>query len=612
MNVDPPKVTYGGLSNIVRCIATRSTGVYPDTIRIDIAGKPEQVPSRGDLTLEYDGTRIEFKDCRTDMAAVEWNPGANTTSLILYDRRWKWSYGQISGSFNLRENDGRIIKSEDGVYDTEEAPQTIAYRCVVAMGEKQDYEEATYEELPNQLRPTFDMEVDDPRSVLSSLLRMLNCRLVFQLDDRIRIKKIGTGARLPTDNYISATANAVRPVLPPRVIVITDPIRYQDDLELESVAEEWDGELVPVDDVSYKPADGWESMVMVGGVAWRAIEDQATRDLAQRCVYRYYRVKLPHSMTTWSSRLDVGDPQFVVAEITHRRQMVLYPEQVLAVPSDEVNLTEGREFYTPTRALVYGHFFDAHKPITHGQAVGGAKFNVSMLNTRVADCRDWIYQYGWSIDRARQLVVFSEPVFRIQDNPDESTTAGASFFGPANLRLRCSFSLQYLSDRRYHRFEISRDVRGGTNDVEPLYIHRPDIVPRVQINYERFANALSARQQAELKTNFATLSVQGGQILDAALSALNPGIPSSVTYAGLRRIDCDGAIAMVQWIVDINGGVTTTAQRNQDLGSRYSLSGERKYQLESVQWAADWRRKLVNAEVEQRRLERAYYSKTEF
>ena len=138
----------------------------------------------GDLTLEAPDFELVLPECRVDKIQKT----ANETFLVtIFDRRWKWRFGQISGVYNLRQPDGELDP------DLETEPQDIATDCLKAMGETG----FDVGELPNRTRPEYRWVAQNPAAMLDQLCQSLGCSVVLGFDNRVTIRRLGEGGELP-------------------------------------------------------------------------------------------------------------------------------------------------------------------------------------------------------------------------------------------------------------------------------------------------------------------------------------------------------------------------------------------------------------------------------
>ena len=529
--------TFPGLRKIVSCSVTIGHGVIPTGFRLLVAPQPPgEVVEQGVFGLEYNNTRLEFPECRIDRAQFRFDLSGQLIDLTIVDRRWKWAlayndgdkvFGRISGEYNIRREDGTIKKIEGGnpdlaVEDSERTPQQLAELLLKAAGEWL----GTYQvnALPTDVRPYVAWDASNPMFELNRLCELLGCRVVLDhVDNTAKVVKLNQGRILPTGKITQYGAGANYNDTPEQVDVVTAPIAYQHDFELEPMAIELSGDLVPLDDVSYKPDDGWKDLDVYSNAG--ELDDAAKRNLANRSVYRIYRIKAPFTL-----------PQF--GQVTRREQIVLLGQQVFKENIDGVR--------TPRAALVYGKWFIGDDAVADNSI---EKFKYLPDESIDADPEQdekalMVVTTGFRIDPERWLVIFSQPIY--QENDDGE-------FEPATLRLRTTC---YIRDPKTGGIQRMRRARKITNAAKPysLDLRHDEIKPTVWSKYS------DSFFPTEIFTNGAEIDREIEHYLDEAVLEFGSAkIPQSAEYGGWRfDLPLDGAIQAITWTLDAKGGAPTT------------------------------------------------------
>src|SRR5262249_2380883 len=139
----------------------------------------------GALEIAYDGIpNLVFPNCRLLHHTFDYTPEGLIWRLSIADRRWKWKYGSITGSYNLDWPDGSLNKL------TELDAKGLASLCFDAMGESQ-YDVSA---LPGKVRPEVHWDHTNPAQALADLGDNLGCRVVLGLDNIPRVLPTGIGA----------------------------------------------------------------------------------------------------------------------------------------------------------------------------------------------------------------------------------------------------------------------------------------------------------------------------------------------------------------------------------------------------------------------------------
>ncbi len=91
--------SFPGATSIQTAAYTLTHGISPGmgTIVCNPGVSPQAV---GNLTFS-DGTRtVTIPNCRVDSGSFELSRSGKTVNLRVFDRRWMWQYGEISGHYN--------------------------------------------------------------------------------------------------------------------------------------------------------------------------------------------------------------------------------------------------------------------------------------------------------------------------------------------------------------------------------------------------------------------------------------------------------------------------------------------------------------------------------
>lgn len=527
--------TFAGSESLLSANFTLTPGISPSVATLHIAPRPGRVPEQGPLLLTYGGTRIVFPDCRL-MALSDQidSQGRETWGLSVADRRWRWKYaGRISGRYNARGGT-RGLKSE-------KSPRELARLCLVAMGEQR----FNLSRLPNKARPEVDWDYALPAEALAQLCESLGCRVVLRLDNSVSLEPVGLGDRLPLGTEVLAASQAAEAATwPSGLVLVCGRTRWQHDFRLEAVGLEADGTLQPLNKLSYVPSGASSSR------DWRNcdvpyfqnVSRPEARGLARQSVFRYYRIATPVSLPLLGGR----------------RLEVDKLDRLLPLQAELVQAASSPSEHTPRPALVYGVFHGGNEA-TRSETTS-AKPNVEQ-NPR------GLFTGDYTLDRERGLVIFAEPVFRFFDAG--STAAERNLIAPADLWLRISVELRDADTGGWLRHEVERrgDPRAGGS---PRYVRRDDLALTLIQNQ----TSPSAGRVAD---NRAAIEAEANRYLDALLAEQRLAGAASVTYAGLKPLEVDGAIAQVTWTISPTGFATTRASRNHEDASLGPTHKERRF-----------------------------------
>ena len=542
--------TFPGVNQIVGATFSYSAhGITPSICSLEIAPQESFITRLGDLTLLFGNQRQVFPDCLVDTASFQWDTRGQLWSFKILDRRWKWKWGKISGSYNIRQPDGTSIYQE-----TEADPIFLATLCLEEMGEV-GYDTTA---LPLDPRITIDWNEVVPADALADLCDQLGYRVVLQLNNRVKICKLGEGEQLPTDNLESNSLAVAVTTGPDKIGIITAPIQYQVDLELEAVGVETDGTIVPIDELSYTPEGGWATAFPWGSEPFpqlyvndgTVIDIHIWQKLAESCIYKWYRPKLPIALPGTDN------------QVTSHWQMTLV-NKLNDYWLDAFNVQQYRD------AFVYGIYWTvlmtslyAREGVTWPVPTGVYGNNATRIDP--LDAEKYEFRSSFSIDQTTMygpIIKLSEACFKatgLQEGFDEAKTA--SMWAEPNLVLRCVLIYNDLDTRaplRYTR-ERQRNQSGNTNT---RYSKHDEIVPTINAYYFSFSEEKGLSVPHKGLDNSDNVDTACEAYLDALEKEYQTMYPQTVNYAGLRfDIEVDGSIQHIIW--SIRGAARTTVTKD--------------------------------------------------
>lgn len=573
---------YPGVRQLESAVYTNHHGITPGVVSLTIAPQPNAVPLVGDVLFTIDNNPIfRLRDCRVDAASFNYSQGGLLVSLNIFDRRWRWTFGGISGQYNIRLDDGSIVGEgasdrNNAIIASERTPQELAALLLEAMGET-FYDVS---QLPNDVRPQAEWHYDNPAQLLAQLCEDLGCRIIYNpYRDRIEIARLGVGAPFPNGPLIDRQQNFDPAETPDAIIAVAGATRIQVDLELEAVGEDADG-IQPIDNLSYTPVQapgetgsGW-SLADLGDLLELASEGETPttdegkqRLLAAKWIYRGYRIKTP---------FDLPFEVEGIGKTIENLAQVLPLDQTLVATTEIDGRKHERE------PVVWGSYFmgnDGH------YADGGANVSKGVIEQAKAWNEDLNKEYrvdrSFQIEHALGLVYFAEPIYLLVGTGVDQTTE------PAFLKLRCTIILRDPATGAPLRYERPRRY-GNQFRTQPRYIKRDDL----SLNY------LDGQPH-----NRDTVDAELDRLLDAAEQEYRLSDPGTARYSGLLPVALDGAIQSVSWTISSDGPFTIV-QRNQDLGFGDSAAAyqslrlaERRRGFEDVR-----RRTMPSAQRRMRRL----------
>ena len=427
-----------------------------------------------------------------------------TMQLTFLDRRWRWGFGHIDGRYNVRKEDGTLIR--------EKTPAQLMSLCLDAMGEAgYDVSAVTV-----GARPFVEWRGDVPAECLQELCDDLGYVPVIRGDNTVKIYAVNDGSLLPTQYASSINFAVEQGALPNKVRIACGDVLYQCKFKLEAVGEEPDGRVVPIDELSYKPAAGW---ITDEAPSWPSITGTTTvdgkpvslRDFARRSVYRMYRIKAQAHTSE-----NLAPPGFIPGPGAFAAEHVTEIEQLLPLVgrlNAERELPDGTK--EPLKPRVSGVFDseddnDAFTP------------------------PDTLYPGSYSIDLKRGIVIFGSPVYLIQD----------SAVAPADMRLTCCVSVTTLEGaKQYYGYDAIADAAGaGIKTVD-----HSEITPKVSAFYKNSPATGFGDDVDFTSDNLAYVDEQAGYYAAAEIERLTPQQGGSVSYGRIVALELDGLRSQISW-----------------------------------------------------------------
>lgn len=499
--------SYGPLRAILRASFTLGHGVDPSVATMEVA--PQNVPVEGQtLAFHYAGTTIAFPNTKVDDARLISDKGGQRLSLRILDRRWKWRTGEINGIYNRRHGDGTL----DTNY--EKTPQELARLCLLAMGE------AGFDvgALPNTTRPEVVWVAQNPAQALSDLASSLGCSIVLGIDNRVRIVRLGVGGFLPknagelTVNYGIESAD-----VPDSIKVVCGRNLYQTAWLLEAVGRDTDNTIKPIDDLSYKPSNGWENESVLFFTNVLNEHGETAQSLARETVFRWYRIQQQ-------------------AGGGAGRDRVLPIENKLLQTQTDPNTQQVQ----PKATNVAGYIWKGDKVADASNVELVASVDVPFqLNTELG------------------IVEFADTVYSIAGNKPATTVQ------EANIWLFCSFGIRKANSLLWDRTTFEQKISGRNRGTGPLIIRREDLQRR------QIATWAADLSSSRLIDNIEIVLAECRKEIAAKLLEFQAIESFEVTYGHILPLSPDGRIRQVSWSVGRSGATTRAG-----LNTEFALNSE--------------------------------------
>lgn len=559
---DPQGIaTFPGLAQVISAQMTLTHGISPSVCTIQCAPQAATLTSApGLLRFLFGNVSLRFTDCIIDDFHATIGPQGEVWTLQLLDRRWRWRFATpLSGHYNMRLENGELARSDDPTASTQlfapsrKTPQELAKLCLDALSEKN----ANVSELPNNIFPETFWDFANPAEALQQLCESLSCRIVLGLDDRIALRRIGKGHNLPTTDLMEDALSLDLQALPSKIWCVCAMARYQVDFKLEAVGLDTDGQVKPIDKLSYKPASGWSTADLEH---FQNIDSNSVtvRDLAKATVFRWYRVLCPKEIPGFG-KLAAGI-----------NQVVLDDQQVEQTTDAAASIGAGRPVKRNKPAQVHGKWY-----------LGNADLKNTQTDLRPPTSEDMIYTSGFSIDRDRRLVKFTNQVIGNSEHSATSSTPTKVGIQAADLVLRTACTIlqdETLGPIRWVRWKET----GIKNGAGPHVIRREDLIlgsyPKYSNTPGTYRSQVTSGSGMDVTTNVDEINEQADYYINAAMEEFRIKTPQARTYAGLKVINPDGAIQQVAWFVGPQGATTRASRNREQVDLSLSFKERRFYQ----------------------------------
>lgn len=528
--------TFPGIRTILRASYTLAHGITPGTASIEMAPQAVLPASDGTLTFFFGGVVIPLPFCRLNAFSFNRSENGLVWTVQILDRRWRWQFGRISGIYNVRNGDETLDRT------TEKTPQELATLLLTAMGE------AAFDvsQLPNDTRPPVNWCYANPAQELADLCDSLGCHVVLQINNRVKVCRIGVGAELPNLPIIMDASGQIDPPDGPDTIeyVVGDTV-VQGAVNLEAVGLDTDGKIKKINDLSYKPSAGWGGSVTgqytnVTNSTPSSVAGQQTnpRQLAVQTVFKWYRIRSLFG-TDADRKLSAELGRDFGFAFNSINQFLPLGTEILTVDPNS----------NPKRnlpAFVQGTFADLNSSTVANSST-------------YAD-----YRRPFRIIPDKGIVEFQDYVYK-WSSPGSTTSQLAE----ALLVLVTTFPVKNHLRRDAHRFV--RPARTGLRGITGAQVIKEDGLS-LSVRF-----AYSGANITGITTNRRDVEKEADKAILAAAQRYQTKRPYDITYAGLVPINPDGAVQQVTWSVAEGEGATTRSSRNNEYSLLFPSYNERRF-----------------------------------
>lgn len=480
----------------------------------------------GDLAFtDGDMPILTFKDCAIDQYTL--TPPAVRRGfryrVLILDRRWKWKHCLISGRYNVRLADGTIKA------DTKKTYKEVLEILLKALGETSYDIRLTEEGLEP---PEVNWSSQRADLQLAYLCDRVGCLIVLRLDNTIKIVPYGEGPTYPTTGFeLNPVIDTNPSALPKYVAATLGPTKFQMKIKLEAVGVDRDGSIRPIDELTYKPDAGWK--YEIPGV-FANVPDGEERQLARDTVYRWYRIQAFADGTK-----ELPDSDYTIENITDI--LPLLPQ--LADVSDD----------TADTPFLDGYFFNS---------------DLKGINEETGEFSRFDEEF--ELDTERGIVKLPYAVFKVIAAGD-----AVGHQDPAELYLTAAFYARKNPVSALWFYEYSHEINKrstngyGTAQVEQLDMFRCLIQEYIE------------KTRTTLRDNKTNVEEQARMLAESHAKIYTALPTMSMQWNGLYKIDIDGNVPMLRWLV---GGKAATTWGGKNLEYHYQTMSrsEKRLRYESA------------------------------
>lgn len=485
-------ISYPNLIAPKRLIATRTWGLRPDTAVVWAIPQATSPQSVGNLSFGFRNETITWTDALLDKSMLTVSTRGHLQLFRFYDRRWKLAKHIITGVYNLRQPDGSI--DPDTIKPLPELIsilfQEMDATCDVSAIPAIDFPEVIW----------------DRAICVDEAEELLNARgfvPVLLTNNTYKIYVVGTGAVLPANTDVASVSVSIDPHEPPETLIaVTGKTRVQSKLKMAAVGLDTDGRWKKVNDLSYKPATGWENKELTH---FAYIDDEDARQLAIQTVGKCYMVD---SQADGTHNIAGGSVDYSSEiEIESADQYLPLSDKLLESGIDIF----GKEQEKP--AYIEATFFEDHG-------------NPSPSENYPEFSR--VDSHSWELNKEHGIVIFTQ-LMRKRDNFGNMTFA--------DVYLTCSYSVTDSTNLK-DRYERERSMGGYGTEA----IRIPEIKRTLICQYGSDNTSIS-----DITDNEEVIAAIADILLTAASAKYLTTAGNVIVYRGIYEFDIDGVNQQIVW-----------------------------------------------------------------
>jgi hypothetical protein len=525
--------SFPGINSPVEMIYTQTLGVDADVALIRCNPQVSSLPASGTLTMTWGVDTVTLPNCLVDVASVRLTPDGRYVQLLIRDRRERWrNAAPISGEYNTLRA---------GTRTKTKTLRQLGTLLMTALGEPS----ANVSALPVDVYPPVSWECEAPAEAARQLFERYNFSVALGFgSDAVKVVALGTGASLSTTDRFVGSDTIDTKLVPRYIRNCFSPSVAQVRLILEPVGREPDGSWVNIDDLSYIPGGGWQTVPPYSLSELKSLtEEQYTE--ANGYVRRAYRVK-GFADDTWN----LPDGSGYITGLTD-----ILPLYNRLLEKEDLRTDDS---YQPFR--VYGKYWKEPDETAQPPAPNGT---ITDTGDQVVGRRSWL-------DGENGILVFEEPIFF----PDGGGYQAAELWLETTIRVRDLTTYAW----RHYEYDVEIEPAGfGYSTVK--HDERAETI----VEYDGSHSVVGE------STNQVDLDALGDAWAAMLATTFASTVSSYVAYNKPKlTLRCDGAITQIQHILTCgehgHAANRTTASRNfefdrgvlsraQRIANRYAMAG---------------------------------------
>ena len=519
-------ITFPGITAPISMVATRVLGVKPSSAIIYAQPQGDSPNCTGTATFTW-GTSsnlITWTNALCDSSSLHVSTFGHQQMFVIYDRRWRWAKGHpVTGAYNVRKTDGTVDAT------TQKTLAELATLLFTAMGETT----ADVSLITSTEYPMLILDRSKPADQLAQLLEPRGYVISLMADNTVKVWPKGTGATLPAnDDLVNANLSVDPPELPAVIRVVCNRTLVQSMLKTVPVGLDTDGRIRLVNDLSYKPAGGWDTCK-----DWDTFSSLPTT-IAQECaklsVGKWYQVV---SQADGTQDINYGGVDYCPGEITVTDVSQLLPLENMILDTAVDPL--GKTRYKP--AVVSGVYWGI-----------GSNPLQNPPNPSNSPAFTEIKGLPWTLNREYGIVMFNGYI--------QKDNAGTKTF--ADIYLTCCYSIHDATIQVKDRYEVDRSLGGYGFDVREV----EELQRRLIVTYVTNTSSVT-----NINDNKATVDTDAGLYLDAAQNSYATQNSNVLMYRDCYSFSTDGITLQLQWKVAVQGPVPFGTMASQYAENLYLL-----------------------------------------